>query len=144
MLSLATRPLHVLLRLDTHCLLLPPTQLPIHTLQSKGNILWEAFPGTLSLFQVWITVFPSFRISKLSTCPLSVCAKLLLSCQTLCGPWAVVYQAPLSMGFFRQEYWSGLSCPPPGDLPNPGMEAVSLVSPALAGGFFFSVTTSVI
>ena len=40
------------------------------------------------------------------------------------------------MGFSRQEYWSGLPCPPPGDLPDPGIEPVSLLSPALAGGFF--------
>ena len=46
-------------------------------------------------------------------------------------------QAPLSMGFSRQEYWNGLPCPPPGDLPNPGIEPMSLMSPALAGGFFF-------
>ena len=44
--------------------------------------------------------------------------------------------APLSMEFFRQEYWSGLPCPPPGDLPGPGIEPVSLTSPALAGGCF--------
>ena len=37
-------------------------------------------------------------------------------------PWTVDRQAPLSMGFFRQEYWSGLPCPPPGDLPNPGIK----------------------
>ena len=37
-------------------------------------------------------------------------------------PWAVAHQAPLSMGFSRQEHWSGLPCPPPGDLPNPGIE----------------------
>ena len=37
-------------------------------------------------------------------------------------PWTVAHQSPLSMGFSRQEYWSGLSCPPPGDLPNPGIE----------------------
>ena len=37
-------------------------------------------------------------------------------------PWTVARQAPLSMGFFRQEYWSGLPCPPPGDLPNPGVD----------------------
>ena len=37
-------------------------------------------------------------------------------------PWAVARQAPLSMGFSRQEYWSGLPCPPPGDLPNTGIE----------------------
>ena len=50
--------------------------------------------------------------------------------------WTVAFQAPLSMGFSRQECWSGFPCPPPGDLPDPGMEPVSLVSPALAGGFF--------
>ena len=48
--------------------------------------------------------------------------------------WTVAYQAPLSMGFPRQEYWSGLPFPPPGDLPDPGIEPVSLASSALAGG----------
>ena len=42
-------------------------------------------------------------------------------------------QAPLSVGFSRQEYWIGLPCPPPGDLPNPGIEPESLTSPALTG-----------
>ena len=50
--------------------------------------------------------------------------------------WAVAHQAPLSVEMFRQEYWSGLPFPTPGDLPNPGTEPVSLVSPALAGGLF--------
>ena len=51
-------------------------------------------------------------------------------------PWTVAHQAPLSMGFSRQEYWSGLSCPSPGDLPDPGIEPRS---PALqAGGSFLS------
>ena len=44
------------------------------------------------------------------------------SCLTLCDPMDYSLQAPLSMGFFRQEYWSGLPCPPPGDLLNPGFE----------------------
>ena len=47
-------------------------------------------------------------------------------------PWTVTCQALLSMGFSRQEYWSVLSCPPPGDIPHPGMEPGS---PALPGGF---------
>ena len=51
-------------------------------------------------------------------------------------PWTVAHQAPLSMKFFRQEYWSGLPFPSPGALPNPGVEPTSLVSPALAGRFF--------
>ncbi|ELR46456.1 hypothetical protein M91_05097, partial [Bos mutus] len=50
-------------------------------------------------------------------------------------------QAPLSMEFSRQEYWSGLPFPPPGDLPNPGIEPMSLVSPALASGFFTTSAT---
>ena len=48
-------------------------------------------------------------------------------------PWTVAYQAPLSMKFFRQEHWSGLPFPPPGDLLDPGIESASPVSPALAG-----------
>ena len=53
----------------------------------------------------------------------------------------VAHQGPLSMGFFRQEYWSGLPWPPPGHLFDPGMEPSFLTSPALTGGFF---TTSAI
>ena len=52
------------------------------------------------------------------------------------APWTVAHQAPLSVGFPRQEYWRGLLLPTPGDLPDPGIEPMSLVSPALAGGFF--------
>ena len=50
--------------------------------------------------------------------------------------WTVARQAPLSMGFSRQEYWSGLPCPPPGDLLDPGIEPAFLMSPALANEFF--------
>ena len=56
--------------------------------------------------------------------------------------WTITCQVPLSMGFCRQEYWSGSPCPPPaGDLPNPGIEPASFMSPALAGGFFTTSTT---
>ena len=54
--------------------------------------------------------------------------------QHFATPWTAAHQAPLSMGFSRQEYWSGLPCPPPGDLSDPGIEPVSLTSPSLAGG----------
>ena len=54
--------------------------------------------------------------------------------------WTVAGQAPLSVGFSRQEYWSGLPYSPPGDLPNPGTEPASLMSLALAGRFFTSTT----
>ena len=50
--------------------------------------------------------------------------------------WTLARQAPLSMGFPRQEYWSGLPFPSLEDLPNPGTEPTSLAPPALAGGFF--------
>ena len=56
-------------------------------------------------------------------------------------PWAVAHQAPRSMGFCRQEYWSGLPFPTPGDLLNPGVKPESLSSPALAGGLFTTSTT---
>ena len=55
--------------------------------------------------------------------------------------WAITHQDPLSMGFSRQEYWSGLPCPPAGDLPDPGIEPTSLMSPALAGRFFITRDT---
>ena len=51
-------------------------------------------------------------------------------------PWTVSCQAPLSMGFSRQKYWSGLPFSLLGDLPNPGIEPMSPVFPALTGGFF--------
>ena len=51
-------------------------------------------------------------------------------------PWTVACQAPLSMGFPRQEYWNGLPFLPPGDLLDPGIKPTSPASPALAGGFF--------
>ena len=53
----------------------------------------------------------------------------------------VACQAPLSMGFSKQEYWNRLPFPPPGDLPKPGIEPVSLISPALAGRFFTTDAT---
>ena len=55
--------------------------------------------------------------------------------------WAAARQGPQSMGFSRQEHWSGLPCPSPGDLTNPGIEPTSLTSPALAGGFFTASVT---
>ena len=63
-----------------------------------------------------------------------VCVLILFShVQLFMTLWVIVYQAPLSMVFSRSEYWSGLPCPPPGDLPNSGIEPASLLSPALAG-----------
>ena len=70
--------------------------------------------------------------------PLCVCAHVPSYVQLFATLRTVALQAPLSMGFPRQEDWSGLPFPPPGDLPDPGIETTSLVSPALADGFFTS------
>ena len=69
----------------------------------------------------------------------------VLSCfshvQLFAALWIVAHQAPLSMGFSRQEYWSRLLCPPPGDPLGPGIKPTSLKSPAWAGGFFTASAT---
>ena len=66
-------------------------------------------------------------------------AKSFQLCPSLVTSWTVAHQAPSSMGFSRQEYWGGLPCPPPEDLPDPGIEPPSLMSPALVGRFFTTV-----
>ena len=71
----------------------------------------------------------------------SVCSKLLHSHPTLCNPMPCSPPGPLSTGFSRQECWSGLLCPPPGDLPDPGVDPAVLRSPAFASTFFPTSTT---
>ena len=66
-------------------------------------------------------------------------ANSLQSCLTLCDPWSIARQTPLSMGFSRQEYCRGLPFPSPGYLPDPGTEPGSLMSPVLADEFFTTV-----
>ena len=68
--------------------------------------------------------------------------------QLFVTPWTAVFQALLSTGLSRQEYWNGLQFPPPGDLPDSWIKPMSLASPALMGGFFttsatYSVSVSV-
>ena len=58
--------------------------------------------------------------------------------QLFVTPWTVAHQASLSVGFSRQESWSGLPFPPPGDPPDPGIEPASPAPPVLAGGFFIT------
>ena len=66
------------------------------------------------------------------------CFSHVLLCAT---PWTIACQAPLSLGFSRQEYWSGLPCPPPENLADPGIKPLSLMYPALSGRFFTANTT---
>ena len=105
-------------------------------------------PWPLKSAWVWVLTLPSTAMVLLKLLHLSasissfviweqfsahmMCVLVVQSCLTLWLPWTVAHQAPLSMGFSRQEYWSGLPCPPPGDLLDPGMEPASLVSPAVA------------
>ena len=97
--------------------------------------LWGSKPmillGLQALTIVCVTSIPSL------VCVLScfICLRLFATL------WTVVCQAPLSMGFSRQEYCSGLPFSPTGNLPDPGIELLSLMSPALAGGFFTTSTT---
>ena len=66
---------------------------------------------------------------------------LLSGVHVFVTPWTVAHQTPLSMEFFRHEYWSGLPLPPPGDLPNTRIEFTSSVALELAGGFFTTCAT---
>ena len=70
-------------------------------------------------------------------------AQLLSIVVLLVTPWTVAHQAPLSMRFSRQEYWSGFPFPSPDYLPDPGIKLKSPASPALASGFFIIETQQV-
>ena len=107
---------------------------------SREGFFSRAFWGSLALSTFWFQTSGlqnSQRISSVVLSHLCVCCAQLLSRVQLFAPlWTVVSQVPPSMVFSRQEYWSGLPFPPPGDLPDPGIEPTSS---ALAGGFFTTV-----
>ena len=84
---------------------------------------------------MWLSVLEEL-FGGMELSEIFLCAKSFIQlCLTLCNP-VVARQAPLSMGFSRQKYWSGLPFPPPGDPPDPGIKPLSLISPVLAGRFF--------
>ena len=80
-------------------------------------------------------------MSYVPLCLFPDCAKSLSHVRLFVTSWAITHQVPLSMGFSRQEYWSGLPCFPPGDLADPRIERVSLLSPAVAGRFLTTSAT---
>ena len=82
--------------------------------------------------QLWYPWNDHTMKSLLAFRPSTLCmrAKSLQSCLTFVTPWTVARQAPLSLGFSRQEYWRRLPCPPPGDLPNPGIKPAPPAPPA--------------
>ena len=93
-----------------------------------GKVTWTEEPGGLQ--SMWLQ-------SQTCACVLSHLSHV----QLFAALWTVAHQAPLSMGFSKQEYWSGLPCPPPGHLPNSGIKPTCLVSSTLAGGFFTNSAT---
>ena len=133
------------------CLLRHPHKISFFTVCSHPN------PGSSNPGQVLggegIAHYPHFRSpnrrglksnSETKTPQFKSCGCVLSHSAVMSNSvtqWTTADQAPLSMGFSRQEHWSGLPCPPPGDLPDPGIESTSFMSPALAGGFFTTSTT---
>ena len=93
-----------------------------------GNVSRSCLGNPMDRGAWWATVH---RVTKSRT-QLKGLSTHARTCPTLVTPWTVACQAPLSMGFTKQEYWSGLPFPSPGHLPNPGIEPAS---PGLAGRF---------
>ena len=89
-----------------------------HSISAEAFLPHVSLPAHQYLFLWWLNkIIYVHTHAHTHTCVLS-----LQSCLTLCDLWTVPPQAPLSMGFSRQKYWGGLPCPPPGDLPDPGIE----------------------
>ena len=113
-------------------------QILIQNIQSRAQDF--AFLTSSKIMSMLLVQGPRFEQQKKKKVLLRhfSCVQLCTLCNTIdCVP----HQPPLSMRFFRQEYWSGLLCPPPRDLPNPGIKPTSLMSPGLAGGFFTTSAT---
>ena len=102
----------------------------------KDRGAWRATVHEAAESQTRLNDFHWWFLTKLDIVLARVCVQTLSCVRLFAAPWTVSRQAPLSLGFPGQEYWSGKPFPPPGDLPDPGMEPMSLMSPALAGGFF--------
>ena len=83
-----------------------------------------------------------FRVSPVSSISWKCILSQFCGAQLFVTLWNVACQATLSMGFSKEEFWSGLPFPSPVDLPNPGIKSGSLMSPALAGKFFTTSATS--
>ena len=112
--------------------------------ESSIFTLWSLWPlwleSPLQQSCPYLSTFSHLAPGSVCVC-VCVCACALSHVWYFVTPWAVDCQTPLSMEFSRQEYWNGWPFPSPGDLPNPGIKPVSLVSPALAGKFFTSWAT---
>ena len=99
---------------------------------------WFSFTGAFTLGLDKWNMIRKFFLGAYTCCAVLRCFSWVWFFAT---SWTVAHQAPLSMEFARQKYWSGLPCLPPGALPHPRIEPTSLVSPALAGRLFTTRTT---
>ena len=115
-----------------------------HQVSSLGRTTQAQFPLLASKLEEpraqadWSRHCPAGLAFVYVTYCLLICllARLIQSCRLFATLWTIAHWAPVSMRFSRQEYWSGLPCPPPGDLPNSGIKPTCLTSVALIGGFF--------
>ena len=104
------------------------------------RIPWTEEPGGLRSLESqrvrhnWAT--NTHKILYVCVCTCTCVQRHFSHAQLFVTLWTIAHQAPLSMGFSRQEYWSGLPCSPPGNLPDPGIRPASLMSSALAVGFW--------
>ena len=93
------------------------------------------------MFIVKLAIQPRFDKIRMCANASAVLCPLTSAASDSAAPRTAARRAPLSMGVSRQEHWSGLTCPPPGDLPDPGVKPTVFTSPALAGGFFTTGAT---
>ena len=143
---------HTDLMTTSYLLMVSPSELlrsrcpfPTTTQRRHFRLPWEQGDEAWKepLLRLHLALLSSSAPGPLSPCfPWTVQTPSHFSCVRFCAsPWTIARQASLSMGFSKQEHWSGWPCPPPRDLPDPGMESVSFKSPASAGRFFTTSTT---
>ena len=102
----------------------------------RGSEAWPAAVYGVAKSQTRLGHWTTTTITKQIAIYLWICVQSFNPVWLFATLWTVAHQVPLSMGFPRQEYWSRLPFPPPGDLSNPGIEPMSLTSPVLASRFF--------
>ena len=111
----------------------------------QNSLFHKGTQSSPALINSWFTWHCSFCYRAYHALPCITCA-WMFSCfsrvQLFAIPWTVALQAPLTMGFSRQEHWSGLPCPPPEDLPDPGTKPTSLTTPASIGRQIFFTTSA--
>ena len=124
-----------------------PPDYSIHRISQARIVEWVVISFTMGSSQPRIK--PGLLLWQADSLPMSHLGTVKMGCAVLSHfrlvrlfttQWTIALHDPLSMRFSGQEYWSGLPCPHPGDLPNPGIELASLMSPALAGRFFTTST----